>query len=241
MSTIDSNVIEFPFGTSRKEFARKSRASKKAAPEQAPKPAAELSSESVGNGRLRLERREAFRAAEAATRYWRVRLDLETAISLAQSHDISEGRLHPAIDRDNWMPMVTNYREALVRQLLTPAWDANSVTWKQTTFAKGQHEHTDVNPKKIERAIADDQAWIAAHPTRRSKSSEAMARSREFKIAMRQRIKEIAASRDLSDEAIRPVLKLKHEEIGRFCQTHGVNIGWLLEGAAPMFKAWPTS
>jgi hypothetical protein len=58
---------------------------------------------------------------------------------------------------------------------------------------------------------------------------------------MRQRIKEIAASRDLSDEEIRPVLRLKHEAIGHFCQTHGVNPGWLLEGVGPVFKAWPTS
>jgi len=165
-------------------------------------------------------------------------MDLENAISLAQSHDISEGRLHPAIDRDNWGPMVANYREALVRQLLTPAWDANSVKWKQETFAKGQHKHTDINPTKIEKAIADDQAWLAAHPTRRS-NSEAMARSREFKVAMRQRIREVAASRNLSDEEIRPVLKLKHETIGRFCQAHDVNIGWLLEGIGPVFKIWP--
>ena len=135
--------------------------------------------------------------------------------------------------------MVTNYREALVRQLLTPAWDANSVKWKQETFAKGQHKHTDVNPIKIERSIADDQAWLAAHPTRRS--------NRQWRVvvssrrAMRQRVREIAATRDLSDEDIKPVLRLKHEEVGRFCKAHSVNIGWLLEGIGPMFKAWPTS
>jgi hypothetical protein len=63
------------------------------------------------------------------------------------------------------------------------------------------------NQKKIERAIADDLAWLAANPTHRSKS-EGMARS------LRQRIREVAASRNLSDEEITPVLKLKHEAIG---------------------------
>ena len=58
---------------------------------------------------------------------------------------------------------------------------------------------------------------------------------------MRQRVREIAATRDLSDEDIKPVLRLKHQEIGRFCQTHGVNLGWLLEGVEPIFKAWPAS
>jgi hypothetical protein len=92
------------------------------------------------------------------------------------------------------------------------------------------------NPKKIERAIADDLAWLAANPTRRS-NGEAMARSRVFKVAMRQRIREVAASRNLSDEEITPVLKLKHEAIGGFCELQGVNIGWLLEGVGPVFKS----
>ena len=61
-------------------------------------------------------------------------------------------------------------------------------------------------------------------------------RSREFKDAMRQRIRDIAASRDLSDEEIKPVLKLKHEEVARCTEKHGVNLGWLLEGEGRIFK-----
>jgi ribosomal 50S subunit-associated protein YjgA (DUF615 family) len=53
---------------------------------------------------------------------------------------------------------------------------------------------------------------------------------------MRQRIRDIAASRDLSDEEIKPVLKLKHEEVARFTEKHGVNLGWLLEGEGRIFK-----
>lgn len=58
---------------------------------------------------------------------------------------------------------------------------------------------------------------------------------------MRQRIREVAASHNLSDEDIKPVLRLKHQEVGRFCETHRVNIGRLLERVGPIFKAWPTS
>jgi hypothetical protein len=86
-----------------------------------------------------------------------------------------------------------------------------------------------VKSDRIERAIADDLAFLAAHPVRQS-NSEAMARRREFKEAMRQRIRDIAASRDLSDEEIKPVLKLKHHEIAEFTEKHGVNLEWLLEG-----------
>jgi hypothetical protein len=57
---------------------------------------------------------------------------------------------------------------------------------------------------------------------------------------MRQRIKDVAASRNLSDEEIRPVLRLKHQEIGRFCEARGVNLGWLLEGEGRIFKGVPT-
>jgi hypothetical protein len=39
-----------------------------------------------------------------------------------------------------------------------------------------------------------------------------------------------------SDEEIKPVLKLKHEEVGRFTEKHGVNLGWLLEGKGHIFK-----
>jgi hypothetical protein len=81
-------------------------------------------------------------------------------------------------------------------------------------------------------------AFLAAHPVRQS-NSEAMARRREFKEAMRQRIRDIAASCDLSDEEIKPVLKLKHHEIGEFTEKHGVNLEWLLEGKGRIFKKDP--
>ena len=54
---------------------------------------------------------------------------------------------------------------------------------------------------------------------------------------MRQRIREIAASRDLSDEEIRPVLRLKHREIACFSEANGVNLKWLFEGTGPIFKS----
>lgn len=66
-----------------------------------------------------------------------------------------------------------------------------------------------------------------------------MARRREFKDAMRQRIRDIAASRDLSDEEIKPALTLKHHEIGKFTEKHGVNLEWLLEGKGGIFKKDP--
>jgi hypothetical protein len=224
MSMMDSNVIKFDFSVSRKAYARKTRAVKAKAEAAAP------SSITAGNSRLRKERQETWRMAEAATRYWRVRLDFEDAVSWAQRMEIPEGDSHDGVDPDHRMPMVGKYREALVRQLLTPAWDVASLTWKRAVLAREDYVIGPyVKAERVEMAIADDLAWLAAHPTRRS-NSEAMARNREFKEAMRQRVREIAISRNLSDEEIKPVLKLKHHEIVKFTEKHGVNVEWLLEG-----------
>jgi hypothetical protein len=116
-----------------------------------------------------------------------------------------------------------------VKQLLTPAWDTASVKWKQMALARGQHHYTGVKSERIERAIADDLAFLATHPVRRS-NSEAIARRREFKDTVRQRIKDVAEALDISVEDIRPALTLKHQEIGKFGEEHGVSLDWLLAG-----------
>jgi hypothetical protein len=79
-----------------------------------------------------------------------------------------EGRFHPAVNTDHRRPNVERYRAALVKQLLTPAWDVASVKWKQMALARGEHRYTDVKAERIERAIADDLAFLAAHPVRQS-------------------------------------------------------------------------
>jgi hypothetical protein len=55
-----------------------------------------------------------------------------------------------------------------VRQVLTPAPDANSVKWKQSALDSGDLEYTGVKPERVEPAIADDLAFLAAHPVRQS-------------------------------------------------------------------------
>ena len=193
-------------------------------------------SETCRNGLLRAERDEVWRRADAVRDYWKARLEMEAAI--ARVKHLPEGNNHPPHNPDDRWTLLANWRQALVQQLLTPAPTAAAVNWKKAAFAAGQHKHTDVKAERIERAIADDLAFLAAHSVRRS-NSEAMARSREFKEAMRQRIRDIAASRDLSDEEIKPALSLKHHEIAEFTEKHGVNIEWLLEGKGRIFGKDP--
>jgi hypothetical protein len=184
--------------------------------------------ETAKNGRLREKRNRIWRKAEAATRYWRVRMDFGHAVSIAQREEIPEAAYHPVVDSKD-LRLVDRYREGLVKQLLTPAPDLRAVTWKQAALAQGQYRYVGVSDQRIEHAIAEDLAFLAAHPIRHN-NSEAAARRRAFKEAMRRRIRDIAASRDLSDEEIKPALTLKHQEIARFSEQHGVSIEWLLEG-----------
>jgi hypothetical protein len=120
------------------------------------------------NRRLRQRRREAWRIADVTRGYWRARLDFERAIEFVQSWELPEGRLYPAYDQGKDWQVLASWREAVVKQLLTPAPDIAAVNWKKATFARGQHRYTDVDPKRIERAIKDDLAFLAAHPTRGS-------------------------------------------------------------------------
>jgi hypothetical protein len=120
------------------------------------------------NGRLREKRKQAWREAEAATRYWRARLDFDDAVSFAQTMEIPEAADHPALDPNDRYSMVRRWREALAKQLLTPAPDTRSITWKRAVLAGRQFRHIGVKAERIERAIAEDLAFLAAHPVRQS-------------------------------------------------------------------------
>jgi hypothetical protein len=114
---------------------------------------------------------------------------------------------------------------------------------------KVDRQHTERELEKIREGVeaaqtlAKEMARAAEGilPKQRGTNSEAMTRRREFKLAMRQRIKDIAASRDLSEEDIRPALTLKHHAIARFSERHGVNLEWLFEGRGHIFEKDPSA
>ena len=65
-------------------------------------------------------------------------------------------------------------------RLLTPLGTADGVAaaviWKRSAFARGHHNHSDVKSERIERAIAEDVAYLAAHPVRRPNRQQLAAR-----------------------------------------------------------------
>ena len=195
--------------------------------------------ETAKNARIRTERNDAWWLAERTAEYWQARYKWRNALATAQRWGIADAQSFPSAD-ESWSGQVDKWRETVAKQLITPAPTLAAVAWKRAKIKSDEFKWLPISLARAERAIADDLAFLAAHPTRRS-NSEMMARRREFKEAMRQRIREIAASRDLSDEEIRPVLKLKHHEIARFTEVHGVNLAWLLEGKGRIFESGPTS
>jgi hypothetical protein len=182
---------------------------------------------------LRQDRQEAWRKADAIRVYWKACLKMDDAHQRIQG--LPEGNNRLPYDEHQRFVLVANWRQAVVQQLLTPAPDTRAVAWKRDAIARNQHKHTDIKVESIERAIADDITFLASHPIRHS-NSELIARRRDFKEEVRQRIRDVAAVRDLSYEEIKPVLKLKHQEVARFCKEHSVNLGWLLDGNGRIFR-----
>jgi hypothetical protein len=125
------------------------------------------------NQYLRRERREAWWAADAITDYWHARLKFHDAVERAAKIGLREACSQSCDDSsENRWPLLESYREAVRRQIFTPAPDIAAVNWKrahldQAIFAGAKKE-------RMEQAMVDDIAFLKAHPTRkvRTASSE---------------------------------------------------------------------
>jgi hypothetical protein len=114
-------------------------------------------------------------------------------------------------------------------------------------LSKVDHAHTEEEIAYVRRGVeaaqllAKDMTAAAEKllSKQRQTNTLAMARKREFKTAMRQRIKDVAASRDLPDDEIRSAMTCKHQAIGVFAKKHGVNLEWLIAGKGRIFKKDP--
>ncbi|NEV00696.1 hypothetical protein [Bradyrhizobium uaiense] len=119
----------------------------------------EPQTETAKNARLREQRRDAWKAAEARTAYWRARMDMHSAIDRAEAwKGYSKAKLlemHPDHDDEieHWMLLVACYRKALGVQLLTPAHRAADIEWKRKVLAAGGRKYTDVTDRDIENSI----------------------------------------------------------------------------------------
>lgn len=199
------------------------------------RPLAPALTESVRNHRARLKRRDAWWQAARTTEYWRARREWSSVLRTAQERGVGDAAHFPQVPQGEHWGLVERWRDALVKQMLTPAPDLAAVAWKRARLASEHWEYCDVKPERLQRAIDADAEWLAAHPSKKSIDATKQAAKARFKEAMRQRIRNIAASRGLSDDDIKPAMALKHEAIGAFCRTYKVRVEWLLEGSGPIW------
>lgn len=117
------------------------------------------------NTRLRAARWDVWRKASILTDYWHAFLKFTEAVALAKRYGLNEARTH---GEETWeqtletrWSIFDSYREALGKQLLTPAPNMASVDWKRRHMGKA----TGVKKELLEKSIADDIAFLDAHPT----------------------------------------------------------------------------
>ena len=98
-------------------------------------------------------------------------MDWHSELSSAQSWNVPGASSYPQCkdDFESRGAEVSAWREALTKQMLTPAPDTAAIAWKRTALKSGQHEFTEVKTETIERGITSDVEFLAAHPTRRQR------------------------------------------------------------------------
>ncbi len=119
------------------------------------------------NSLMRQMRQGAWARADAKTDFLEAKLKFKRAEGrLARTHGNE-----PEHERSVEFAIVDEYRAAIAAQMLVPAPDQAAVKWKKRA---AQDRYIPIARDAIERAIAADEAWLAAHPVacRRKKSTD---------------------------------------------------------------------
>jgi hypothetical protein len=122
------------------------------------------------NFRLRKERYDAWRQADAVMGYWLAAMKMHSAISCLQNFGAPEVERYPFIEPESHGTLVKKYRLAWGRLMLTPAPNAGHVRWKRMQLIAEKYEFTGLKPEQIEQAIEADEEWLKAHPVRGCKA-----------------------------------------------------------------------
>ena len=188
----------------------------------------EPATDTAKNQRLRGDRRDVWREADAVMKYWHLSMKMDGVISCVQRHGTPEGDLHPTRDPKDYWKLVVKYRQAWARLMLTPAPDMRSVTWKRAELKAENHKPTDLKTERIERAIADDVEFLKEHPTRQTRGL--MDKAREWKTAFRARVTLYAEQNGIDKSELAWLGRIKHEHLAAFADRYGLSYEWLLEG-----------
>jgi hypothetical protein len=117
------------------------------------------------NFRLRKERYDGWRQADAVMDYWLAAMRMHTAISCMQKLRRDRGR-SVSIHRAGRAWNTRQYRLAWCKLMLTSAPNSCHVRWKRMQLIAKNYEYTGLSPERIEQAIDADVEWLNAHPVR---------------------------------------------------------------------------
>jgi hypothetical protein len=118
--------------------------------------------------RLRAERKAAWKHAEIAMHYLERLLDFVTWCEIAQERGVAEALKHQPVKDSDRMTAAEKLHESTRVLLLTPAPDRAAVNWKICRRRRGGlFALGNASPDAVDRAIADDEAFLAAHPARK--------------------------------------------------------------------------
>ncbi len=201
--------------------------------------------ETCKNFRLRQQRRDDWRRADALRNYWEAARKMDSAIWRVQQHELPEGDLHQPHAPGSCWPIIAKNRAAIMAQLLTPAPTMREVEWKRAVFKGGDHEHTDIKLERIERAIADDVEFLRTHPTRRSGKQgmdpKKLEERRAWKAAFRARVAAFAEKRGIPKSELAWLGRIKHQDIAAVAEQHRISYGLKLEGRGSTFRTDPST
>jgi hypothetical protein len=148
--------------------------------------------ETAKNFRIRTERRDAWWLADRTADYWHAHFKWDQELDTAQKYGIGDSGSFPPRATASPFEAVNTWREAVAKQLLTPAPTLADVAWKRAKIKSDEFKRLPITLARAEQAIADDLAFLAAHPTRRSNSSGAQSRVQRGNAAAHQGHRRIA-------------------------------------------------
>jgi hypothetical protein len=77
----------------------------------------------------------------------------------------------PTAENESWSGQIAKWRETVAKQLITPAPTLAAVAWKRAKIKSDEFKRLPISLARAERAIADDLAFLAAHPTRKRRDA----------------------------------------------------------------------
>ncbi|MBZ9760674.1 hypothetical protein LB553_07250 [Mesorhizobium sp. CA8] len=114
------------------------------------------------NTQLRRARKAAWREAERMTGAYRDAINLA---SYFHRPVVGLEPLHKILGGGRRQELVDEWRRLTARQILTPAPDSSALKWKRSA---AKRDLLPISAEQIATAIAADEAWLAAHPTKKT-------------------------------------------------------------------------